>query len=197
MVTMVKENNDSIEIENEMLMLGVYALVVRGIGNDTLMGTNVKYYLQLSGLEKLLKKFIKDLDILFNFVYKEDIAGFLKGMKEKFKINFDMLQEDIVNNILGMKSIDSDEVMIQYMIITKTLEEIREHVYKNFKKTNLKQIDDTKINSLTGKALEDYSLLYNLIFIEYLAKTYDDKKMEAKVKDIIIQKTENIIKNLK
>ena len=86
---MAETKSNSIEFENEMLMLGVYALVVRGMGGDMLMGKNVKYYLQLTGLESLLKKFIKDLDNIFKYVY-ENIPRFLE-MTAKFGIDFYIL----------------------------------------------------------------------------------------------------------
>ena len=110
---MAETKSNSIEFENEMLMLGVYALVVRGMGEDMLMGKNVKYYLQLTGLESLLKKFIKDLDNLFKYVYENNIPEFLKEMTAKFGIDFLYLDNDIENNIIGMRSVESDEIMIQ------------------------------------------------------------------------------------
>ena len=203
---MSEKNENSIEFENEILMLGVYALVVRGVGNDCLMGKNVKYYLQLPGLESLLKKFVKDLDILFKHVYENNISGFLEEMSKKFDVDFMILKEDIETNILGMRSVDSDEVMIQYMIITKTLEEIREHVFNEFRENVLKtrikekkgiEIAEQKLENLKGKAEEDYSLLYNLTFIDYLAGKYKDKAMKKKITEIINEKIETIIQSAK
>lgn len=203
---MAETKGNSIEFENEMLMLGVYALVVRGMGGDMLMGKNVKYYLQLTGLESLLKKFIKDLDNLFKYVYENNIPEFLKEMTAKFGIDFLYLDNDIENNIIGMRSVESDEIMIQYMIITKTLEEIREKVFKDFRNNQLipkikeikgMELDEEKLESLKGKAKEDYSLLYNLTFIEFLARFYKDEKMIGGVREIINKKTENIANSIK
>ena len=62
------------EIQNEMLQLGVYALVVRGQGDDLLMGTNVQNYIKVDGLEKLLHYFIADLDQVFTHIYDGDMV---------------------------------------------------------------------------------------------------------------------------
>jgi hypothetical protein len=105
-----------------------------------------------------------------------------------------------------MRSVESDEIMIQYMIITKTLEEIREKVFKDFRNNQLipkikeikgMELDEEKLESLKGKAKEDYSLLYNLTFIEFLARFYKDEKMIGGVREIINKKTENIANSIK
>ncbi len=193
---------DLIEFENEMLMLGVYALVVRGVGNDFLMGRNVKHYIHIKGLEALLKKFVKDLDILFKNVYENNIPEFLNQMNKKFNVNFMGLKDDIERNLSEMRFVDSNEVMIQYMIIAKTLEEIREDIFKNFRENTLKprikeargiEINEQKLDALKGKAEEDFSLLYNMTFIDYLANIYKDKAMKKKISELMHEKIESII----
>ena len=37
------------EIQNEMIQLGVYALIVRGEGQDLLMGKNIHEYIEIQG----------------------------------------------------------------------------------------------------------------------------------------------------
>jgi hypothetical protein len=203
---MSKNNENSNEVENEMLTLGVYALVVRGVGNDLLMGKNVKHYIQIKGLEALLKKFVKDLDILFKFIYENNVSEFLSQMSKKFGVDLMGLKDEIERNLVEMRFVDSNEVMIQYMIIAKTLEEIREKVYKNFLENTLKprikqikriEINEQKFDTLKGKEEEDFSLLYNMIFIDYLANIYSDKTMKKRISDLMNEKMETIIQSIK
>ncbi|WP_371805058.1 hypothetical protein [Candidatus Lokiarchaeum ossiferum] len=185
------------EIQNEMLQLGVYALVVRGQGDDLLMGTNVNNYIKVEGLEHLLHFFISDLDKFFSHIYDHDIAGYLNSLEEKFHVDLSTLQENMELNIRGMEDTDSDDVMIYYLVITKTLEQLRQKIFETrgwnwiqefYKekagKAPTKEILN-EINRIDSKVDKSISLLYNLIFIYYLAEIYSKKKIQVLCKDLI------------
>ena len=195
------------EIQNEMLQLGVYALVVRGEGQDLLMGKNVRDYVEINGLEKLLHYFITDLDKVFSFIYDNDIASYLNALEEKFNLDLSSLQVNMEQNIEAMVATDSDEIMIYYLVITKTLENIRQQVFdingwswiekslKNKDKTLTKKIKND-LNSLDDEGNQDLSLLYNLVFTNYLAKIYKDTNMLKKSQKLIEDSIENLIQDL-
>lgn len=195
------------EIQNEMLQLGVYALVVRGQGQDLLMGKNVRDYVEISGLEKLLHFFIADLDKVFSFIYDNDIASYLNALEEKFSLDLSSLQVNMEQNIEAMVETDSDDIMIYYLVITKTLENIRQQVFdrngwswiekslKKKKKTLTKEIKND-LNSLDDEGNQDLSLLYNLVFTNYLAKIYKDTDMLKKSQKLIEDSIDNLIQNL-
>ncbi len=195
------------EIQNEMLQLGVYALVVRGEGQDLLMGKNVRDYVEINGLEKLLHFFIADLDKVFSFIYDNDIASYLNALEEKFSLDLSSLQVNMEQNIEAMVATDSDEIMIYYLVITKTLEHIRQQVFdvngwlwikKSLKKKNkiLTKKIKNDLNSFDEEGNQDLSLLYNLIFTNYLAKIYKDNDMLEKSKKLIEDSINSLIKNL-
>ncbi|MHA1646472.1 MAG: hypothetical protein ACTSVL_02770 [Promethearchaeota archaeon] len=195
------------EIQNEMLQLGVYALVVRGEGQDLLMGKNVRDYVEINGLEKLLHFFIADLDKVFSFIYDNDIASYLNALEEKFNLDLSSLQVNIEQNIEAMVATDSDDIMIYYLVITKTLENIRQQVFdingwswieKSLKKKNKTLTKEIKndLNSLDEEGNQDLSLLYNLVFTNYLAKIYKDTDMLKKSQKLIEDSIENLIQNL-
>jgi len=195
------------EIQNEMLQLGVYALVVRGEGQDLLMGKNVRDYVEINGLEKLLHFFIADLDKVFSFIYDNDIASYLNALEEKFNLDLSSLQVNMEQNIEAMVATDSDDIMIYYLVITKTLENIRQQVFdingwswiekslKNKDKTLTKKIKND-LNSLDDEGNQDLSLLYNLVFTNYLAKIYKDTNMLKKSQKLIEDSIENLIQDL-
>lgn len=194
-------------INNEMLQLGVYALVVRGQGNDLLMGTNVHTYIKVKGLEPLLQKFIIDLDQAFDYIYQNDIKSFLSTLEHRFSIDLQELFANMVQNITAMQQIESDPVMIYYLVITKTLEYIRNSVFqsigiqwlqKNYKnKYEVIPSDQwlDELECLDDSCNVDYSLLYNLIFIYFLAKLYEDTSVETITKKLIDEAIENLIAN--
>jgi len=195
------------EIQNEMLQLGVYALVVRGQGQDLLMGKNVRDYVEISGLEKLLHFFIADLDKVFSFIYDNDIASYLNALEEKFSLDLSSLQVNMEQNIEAMVATDSDDIMIYYLVITKTLENIRQQVFdingwswieKSLKKKNKTLTKKIKndLNSLDEEGNQDLSLLYNLVFTNYLAKIYKDTDMLKKSQKLIEDSINNLIQNL-
>ena len=195
------------EIQNEMLQLGVYALVVRGEGQDLLMGKNVRDYVEISGLEKLLHFFITDLDKVFSFIYDNDIASYLNALEEKFFLDLSSLQVNMEQNIEAMVETDSDDIMIYYLVITKTLENIRQQVFdingwswieKSLKKKNKTLTKKIKndLNSLDEEGNQDLSLLYNLVFTNYLAKIYKDTDMLKKSQKLIEDSIKNLIQNL-
>ncbi len=185
------------EIQNEMLQLGVYALVVRGQGDDLLMGTNVHNYIKVDGLERLLHFFISDLDKFFAHIYEGDIAQYLNSLEEKFHVDLSALQENMELNIRMMEETDSDEVMIYYLVITKTLEQLRKEVFdtqgwewiKDFyqKKTGKVPSRDIldEINRIDSAVDKNISLLYNLIFVSYLAEIYAKKKIQQVCKKLV------------
>ena len=195
------------DIQNEMLQLGVYALVVRGQGQDLLMGKNVKDYVEISGLENLLHHFIADLDVAFTYIYDNDIASYLNALEERFSVDLSSLQQNMEQNIEGMLETDSDDIMIYYLVITKTLEHFRQHIFdingwswiernlKQKKKTLTKKIKN-ELNSLDEEGNQDLSLLYNLIFTNYLAKIYKDKDILDKSQKLIEESIQNLIQNL-
>ena len=195
------------EIQNEMLQLGVYALVVRGEGQDLLMGKNVRDYVEINGLEKLLSFFITDLDKVFSFIYDNDIASYLNALEEKFSLDLSSLQINIEQNIEAMIETDSDDIMIYYLVITKTLENIRQQVFdlngwswieKFLKKNNQTLTKKIKndLNSLDEEGNQDLSLLYNLIFTNFLAKIYNDTEMVKKSRKLIEDSIKSLIKNI-
>ncbi len=195
------------EIQNEMLQLGVYALVVRGQGQDLLMGKNVRDYVEINGLEKLLHFFIADLDKVFSFIYDNDIASYLNALEEKFNLDLSSLQVNMEQNIEAMVATDSDDIMIYYLVITKTLENIRQQVFdingwswieKSLKKKNKTLTKKIKndLNSLDDEGNQDLSLLYNLVFTNYLAKIYKDTDMLKKSQKLIEDSINNLIQNL-
>lgn len=189
-----------------MLQLGVYALVVRGEGQDLLMGTNVQNYIKVPGLENLLHSFILDLDTAFNHIYSNNIDLFLAKLQNRISLTLTDLEKPLNQNISQMQKIQSDPVMIYYLVITKTLEHIRKTVfqtigipwlqntYQKLQNTSPppKWIDD--LQCLDTTCSKDYSLLYNLVFIYYLAQIYKDKKVEKKTNDLISKALINIVK---
>jgi hypothetical protein len=194
------------EIKNEMLQLGVYALVVRGEGDDLLMGMNVHTYVKIPGLENLLHKFILELDKAFDHIYDNDVSSFLTQLEKRFSLNLHELQENMIQNITMMQDIQSDNIMIYYLVITKTLEFIRNYIFQSKgvewieseyklklkKKPSAKWWDElTCLDSTCG---DDYSLLYNLVFIYYLAGIYKNQKVQTKVKKTIMESIANILK---
>ena len=107
-----------------------------------------------------------------------------------------------------MVETDSDEIMIYYLVITKTLENIRQQVFdingwswieKSLKKKNKTLTKKIKndLNSLDEEGNQDLSLLYNLVFTNYLAKIYKDKDMLDKSQKLIEDSIKNLIQNLK
>jgi hypothetical protein len=194
-------------VENEMIELGVYALVVRGEGHDWLMGKNVKHYLTVPGLETLLHSFILDLDAEFSYIYKRDIEGYLKALQNKFRLDLMSLSENLMANIANMIDMESDDVMIYYLVITKTLEFLRqqtfdaqfwkifEKVYSEFTKTQLTEKIKTRIQKFDDEGDETLSLMYNLIFIQFLAEIYQDKKLQSQIGSLIREKLKGLIRD--
>jgi len=197
------------EIQNEMLQLGVYALVVRGQGQDLLMGTNVNDFVKVTGLEKLLHLFITDLDHYFSFIYKGDVAGYLNALEDKFSVDLSQLQQNIEVNIQGMKETDSDDIMIHYLVITKTLEYLRKTFFDTVGWDWIKKMykDETgmippkkilnEINRIDAKADINISLLYNLIFVHYIAKIYDEKSVIKSSNDLINKSINGVLVSIK
>ncbi|MHA1746061.1 MAG: hypothetical protein ACTSWW_08670 [Promethearchaeota archaeon] len=185
------------EIQNEMLRLGVYALVVRGEGSDFLMGTNVKDYVKLAGLEGLLQHFILDLDRAFLFIYDEDIAGYLNFLEDKFHLDLTSLQANLEANIFAMKQSESDDIMIYYLVITKTLEHLRSEIFTTVGWEVIQKIYETlhgtaatkkmfaSLNDLPDQESSDVSLLYNLIFTHFLAEHYHEAPVLAACRALI------------
>lgn len=197
------------EIQNEMLQLGVYALVVRGQGDDLLMGTNVNNYIKVDGLERLLHFFISDLDKFFTHIYDHDIASYLNSLEEKFHVDLSTLQENMEINIRGMEETDSDDVMIYYLVITKTLEQLRQEIFdtrgwewiKEFYKAKTGKAPSkdilNEINRIDSAVNKSISLLYNLTFIYYLAEIYAKKKIQLLCKKLIETSIEQLSLNFK
>lgn len=195
------------QINNEMLQLGVYALVVRGEGNDLLMGTNVQNYVKVQGLEVLLHQFIVDLDHAFDHIYTNDIDQFLKTLESCISLSLTDLKKTLYENINQMQNVQSEPVMIYYLVITKTLEYIRKTVFQTigipwleeiYRQTHTKKPTKkwiTDLQCLDSTCSKDYSLLYNLIFIYYLAQTYKKTAVEKKTKQLINKSIANIVKN--
>lgn len=200
---------DQPQIENEMLLLGVYALVVRGQNQDLLMGKNVKDFVSIPGLEALLLKFIADLDKTFRYIYKDDIPSFLNELERQFHLDFMSLLDNIVANIEGIKSFENDDVMIWYLVITKTLESMREQTYtrrgwtiisQKFEELNHSPLTPAlkdKIQSMDDAGNADLSLLYNLVFVEFLAGLYKDIKVQNTIAKIIDLRLNHIFQELK
>lgn len=200
---------DQPQIENEMLLLGVYALVVRGQNQDLLMGKNVKDFVSVPGLEALLQKFIADLDKTFRYIYKDDIPSFLNELEHQFHLDFMSLLDNIVANIEGIKSFENDDVMIWYLVITKTLESMREQAYtrrgwvmitKKYEQmyhSSLSAAQQNQIQNMDDAGNADLSLLYNLVFVEFLAELYNDIKVQNTISQIIDSKLMNIFQQLK
>lgn len=191
-----------------MIELGVYSLVVRGQGNDLLMGKNVKDFIPLPGLEKLLHDFIYDLDDSFSFIYKKDVEGYLRALQKKLQLNLMSLKENLLENIANMIEIDSDDVMIYYLVITKTLEFIRESIYEQKYEAIITQIyEEIYHKKITPKILQlitekdnsgdsILSLLFNLLFIEFLANYYKDTEISAEIQLILREKLATLFKTL-
>ena len=194
------------EIQNEMIQLGVYALVVRGEGQDLLMGKNVHKYIEVRGLEALLRKFILDLDKFFEDIYNNDIPSYLKRIEKRFQLDLSFLAENLMSNIGEMKTTDSDDVMVYYLVITKTLEHIRQIVYHNYGWAEINEFYEfihqetltseqiEHINELDDEGDPDLSLFYNLIFIKFLGEVYKDKEILQKAKKIIKKTLEHFFK---
>lgn len=185
-----------------MLKLGVYALVVRGQGQDLLMGKNIHDFVKVPGLESLLHDFIADLDTYFSAIYRKDTAGFLKKVEAKTKIKLMDLEENLHHNLDEMQDSDfSDDIMVFYLVITKTLETLRQKIFdqqmwewiqevfitKTGKKMAEKMMKKLKEQGESSDA--DFSLLYSLVFIHYLAQIYNNTgviKQSKKISDEII-----------
>ncbi|WP_457559468.1 hypothetical protein [Candidatus Harpocratesius sp.] len=193
------------EIQNEMIQLGVYALVVRGEGQDLLMSKNVHDYIEIPGLETLLRNFIIDLDKFFEYIYKNDISAYLHQIEKKFQLDLSFLASNLVQNINEMKETDSEEIMIYYLVITKTLEHIRQIVFNQYGKEKIKSFYEKevgkklstkrlqKISQLDDEGDADLSILYNLIFIKFLAEIYQKKKIFRNIEEIIEKKLKHFI----
>ncbi len=185
------------QIENEMLSLGVYALVVRGQNQDLLMGKQVQHYVELPGLESLLQYFIADLDNAFHFIYDGNIAGFLNDLENKFHLNFLPLQENLENNIQAMQDFKNNEIMVWYLIITKMLETMREQIfetygwpkirseYESITQNSFSDNIKSQLMELDNSGNEDLSILYNLIFVQFLAKLYQQQLIQAEIAELI------------
>lgn len=196
------------QIENEMLALGVYALVVRGQGQDLLMGKHVIHSQALPGLEKLLQHFIAELDKDFKFIYNNNLKGFLSELQTKFKLGFSQLLPNLESNLKNMQDFARDEIMEWYLVITKTLEFMREEVYNlnGFKRiAELYQLQKKRVLSaevklhiqeLDEKGNEDLSLLYNLVFIQYLAEVFEQSALTNEIKTMIDQKIMHLLSGL-
>lgn len=195
------------EIENEMLVLGVYALVVRGQGEDLLMGKNVHDFIPVTGLEELLHLFICDLDEDFKFIYDNDINGYLEAIVRRFHMNLSELSENLMANIEQMRTVDSDEIMIYYLVITKTLETLRQLIYATkgwawiaemYRKKHQKDMSleiRGKIEQCDNEDDKDLSILYNLVFIHYLAQIYEQSGIEKVIRRIIEEKLRHFFEN--
>ena len=194
------------ELENEMLKLAVYSLLIRGEGEDLLMGRNVKYFIHVDGLESFIYAFILDLDTFFEKIYENDVKGFLKLVEDKFSIRLSDLDKNLSQNITQMQAIDSDEVMIYYLVITKLLETLRETMLETsygwdvigetIKEIQNKPATDKQLDhleELNEQDQEDLSLLYNLLFTHFLAKTYKNKKMLTELNKIIKNHVKNTL----
>lgn len=179
-----------------MLELGVYALIVRGSGKDLLMGVNVNNYVKVQGLEHLLRKFISDLDINFEHIYTDDVHGFLNAMNKQFHIDFLPLEKNLSTNITEMHAVSSDDIMIFYLVITKTLEFLRNGVFENRGKEWINEILEeqthnvpkdfmNRIESLDISQNPDVSLLYNLIFTWWLAEHYHDDQVQEECRGLV------------
>ena len=196
------------EIQNEMIQLGVYALVVRGEGQDLLMGKNVHNYISIPGLESLLQLFIVDLDRFFDDIYKGDIPSYLKKIESKFHLDLSFLASNLTQNIEEMKKTDSEEIMIYYLVITKTLEHIRQIIFNKMGNQAIKDFYEAKtgksitkqvqnqINRLDDESDEDLSLLYNLIFIQFLTEIYQKENLLKKINQVIDERLENFFQKL-
>ncbi|MHA1674607.1 MAG: hypothetical protein ACTSYI_13395 [Promethearchaeota archaeon] len=194
------------EIQNEMIQLGVYALIVRGEGQDLLMGKNIHEYIEIQGLEALLRKFILDLDKFFEDIYNNDIPSYLNRIEKRFKLDLSFLADNLVGNIGEMKTTDSDEIMIFYLVITKTLEHIRQMVFHNYGWDEINKFyeslheqeltsDQIKhISDLDDDGDPDLSLFYNLNFIKFLAEIYKDEEILKKAKKIIKETLKHFFK---
>jgi hypothetical protein len=193
------------EFENEMLLLGVYSLVVRGCGTDTLMGKNVRHSMQLTGLESLLRRFIADLDQQFAHIYRGELPGFLAGLGETLGLDLSSLLPNLQENVDQMRAVDSEDVMVWHLIITKSLEYIREQAYQTDAVARIKELYEDanahsfsaaaqkKLNSLDSEASEPLSLLYNLAFVGRLADAYGNKKLQASIKRQITSLVKEIV----
>ena len=188
---------DMVDIQNEMLRLGVYALVVRGEGEDLLQGTNFRDSVKLKGLEGLLQHFILDLDRAFAYIYDTDIAGYLNFLEEKFHLDLTSLQANLEANIFAMKQTESDDIMIYYLVITKTLEHLRneifttvgwaviQKIYKELHSTAATKKMFASLNDMPDQENSDVSLLYNLIFTHFLAEHYHEAPVLAACRSLI------------
>jgi hypothetical protein len=196
-------------IENEMIELGVYSLMVRGQGKDLLMGKNVKDYMPLPGLERLLHHFIADLDASFSFIYQKDIEGYLKTLQKKFNLNLLSLKENLLENIANMIEVDSDDIMIYYLVITKTLEFIREAVYEQkyevtlslyYEKIFKKKMNKTILEKIIEKdnsGDSTLSLMFNMLFIEFLADFYRDPEIQSGIQLVLREKLNQLFQALR
>jgi hypothetical protein len=197
------------QIENEMLSLGVYALVVRGQGQDLLMGKHVIHSLSLPGLEKLLQYFIAELDKDFKFIYKNDVKGFLNELQAKFHLDFISLLPNLESNIKNMQDFARDDIMVWYLVITKTLEFMREEVYNHrgskqiaeiYEKKNKKGIPKeilSHIQDLDEIGDEDLSLLYSLVFVQFLSETFNQPLITKEIDTLIDQKIAHLFSVIK
>jgi hypothetical protein len=188
---------DMADIQNEMLRLGVYALVVRGQGDDLLQGTNFKDFIKVKGLEGLLQHFILDLDRAFTYIYDSDIAGYLNFLEEKFHLDLTSLQANLEANIFAMHETESDDIMIYYLVITKTLEHLRNEIFTTVGWDVIQKIYEelhskaatkkmfASLNDLPDQDNSDVSLLYNLIFTHFLAEHYHEAPVLAACRALI------------
>ncbi len=175
------------------------------------MGKNPENTMQLTGVSHLLRHFIDEVKQNISLIDYEKIDPFVLVFERRFDMNLTNSKQKIQNNIKEMGdwgSMDGQEIMIYYTILTKLLEAIREYSYNSYGLLKIKETWKKQTGKhFSGKpkaALQkmaalnkpDVSILYNLSFIAHLAQAYQDSRLIPTTKRLITLRVNRIVREL-
>lgn len=195
--------------ERDMLENAVYQQLF--LGKKQIQGKNPEHTMQLTGIEKLLDKFIDDLAAHLHFILEHKIQKFIDYFQKKFNLDLHATYERIMenlNNMGGIENFEGQETVIIYIILTKLVEALREHSYQiwgkkriaedfeaNFRK-KFGSEEEQELQNLAATNNPNISLLYNLSFIMLLVNVYGSEKFQTTVKRLTTLRVNRILKKL-
>lgn len=176
------------------------------------MGKNPDNTMQLTGVDEILSRFIKDLQNSLQLLASHKIHEFLTHFGDLFSVDLTLTEKRIQTNFDGMGGIEQlvgQETVLYYMVMTKLLEALREKAYAQWgferikiafeKQTKQKFTTEThqKIQHLAAINESNISLLYNLCFILLLSSAYDKTKFSTTLKRLTSVKINKIIEKIR
>ena len=193
----------------EMLENAVYQQLF--VGNKRIQGKNPEHEMQLTGIEKLLEKFISDLDENLDLIIKLKIEKYIQYFEKLFEFDLSATYKRIMTNFDNMGGLDQlvgQEKMVIYLVLTKLVEALREQSYKQWGFQKIKKLYEEKykqkLNNKQKKQLQNLaatnnpniSLLYNLSFIMKLANIYGSNQFQITLKRLTTLRVNRIIQKL-